>query len=229
MMTRAERTPRVVLFVVSIALAFGAFSGSPVSTAIAQAERDNVAGVTNFGRVTDLYFRGGKVTSEGLRNLKAMGVRTVVDLAGGNGEASICKQLGITYYSFPMNVSARPDDAKIDEILSIIKDAKEPVYVHCAGGKHRAGTVCALYRMRVQGWTPEQAWAEEESYGFGSPSGHAKLYAYAYGARVQAAAANPSGGVPTSKDANPDKAKKHGDDKKGKKSDYESDDDHANH
>ena len=152
------------------------------ATARAQNGRGGVSGVTNFGRVTDTYFRGGKVTPEGIKNLYDMGVRTVVDLAGkGGDEEATCKSLGITWYSFPMNGSSRPDDTKVDEILSIIKNAKEPVYVHCSAGKHRAGTICALYRMRVQGWTPEKAWNEQQSYGFGEPSGHAELYAYVYG------------------------------------------------
>lgn len=149
---------------------------------IAYAGREPVSGVTNFGRVTDTFFRGGKVTARGLESLHAMGVRTVIDLAGKNSsEGRTCKRLGIKFYSFPMDVDQRPDDASVEQILRILQDAREPVYAHCSAGKHRAGTITALYRMRVQGWSAKRAWAEQASYGFGSPDKHRRLYEYVYG------------------------------------------------
>lgn len=153
---------------------------------LAQGDRERVEGVKNFGRVTEGYFRGGAITSEGIENLAAMGVRTIVDLRdnASASESKICARLGIRYVNFPMTGHDAPEDRVVDEVLSIIQtgqNAKEPVYVHCAAGKHRAGTMAALYRIRVQGWTKERAWSEQQSYGFGSPDGHPELYAYVYG------------------------------------------------
>src|SRR6185436_11586747 len=90
---------------------------------IAYAGPGKVEGVTNFGRVTDNIFRGGEATSSGLENLHGMGVRTVIDLAGKSGERSTCQRLGIKYYVFPMHADERPDDAKVEEILSIMRNA----------------------------------------------------------------------------------------------------------
>jgi protein tyrosine/serine phosphatase len=158
-------------------LALAALAVAPVAYA-----REQVGGVTNFGRVTDNYFRGGEVTPKGLKNLQAMGVRTVIDLTGKNdGEEAACQRLDLTYYSFPMDVDQRPDEASVEQILGIIRDAREPVYVHCSAGKHRAGTICALYRTRVQGWSPERAWAEQQSYGFGPAKDHRRIYEFVYG------------------------------------------------
>jgi tyrosine-protein phosphatase SIW14 len=156
--------------------------------ALAQAKREQVAGVKNFGRVTPKYFRGGSVTAEGVENLHRMGVRTIIDLRDkpSPDEPEACERLKIKYYKFATDGHATPDRATFDTILSIIKNAKDPVYVHCSAGKHRAGTVCALYRMEVQGWSPEQAWAEQQSYGFGVPEEHPELYAFAYGKRAAA-------------------------------------------
>jgi tyrosine-protein phosphatase SIW14 len=171
-------------------LVFCALVSAPA--ALAQAKREQVTGVKNFGRVTTNYFRGGSVTPEGVENLHRMGVRTIIDLRDkpSPDEPEACERLGIKYYKFATDGHATPDRATFDTILSIIKNAKDPVYVHCSAGKHRAGTVCALYRMEVQGWTPDQAWAEQQSYGFGVPEEHPELYAFAYGKR--AATANSS-------------------------------------
>jgi protein tyrosine/serine phosphatase len=152
------------------------------SATLALADRDRVKGVTNFGRVTDTILRGGDVTSTGLENLHAMGVRTVIDLAGDDEkEGRTCRRLGMTFHSFPMDADERPDDATVDRILQILRNAEEPVYLHCSAGKHRTGAIAALYRIRVQGWAPEKAWAEQQSYGFGPAKGHRELYEYVYG------------------------------------------------
>ena len=148
----------------------------------AYAGREKVSGVTNFGRVTDNLFRGGDVTATGLENLHDRGVRTVVDLAcDDKNEPQTCKRLGMTYYRFPMHADERPNDADVERILQIFQDAKEPVYFHCSAGKHRTGTIAALYRIRVQGWSPDRAWAEQQSYGFGPAKDHRVIYEYVYG------------------------------------------------
>ncbi len=149
----------------------------------AQGSGERVRGVANFGRVTDTYFRGGEVTREGLKNLAGMGVRTVIDLReeADEEEKGYCEQLGMTYYSFPMTTEDTPDPSKVERIVQIIQDAKSPVYVHCSGGKHRTGTVCAYFRIKKQGRSAERAWREQQSYGFGTPEEHSKLFSYIYG------------------------------------------------
>ncbi len=151
-------------------------------SAQAQSGRDQVPGVHNFGKVTDSYFRGGEVTPEGVDQLRGMGVLTIIDLRDevSVGEAEACEKNGIRYIKIPMNGHETPNDQTIDRILALIQEAKDPIYVHCSGGKHRAGTVAALYRMRVQGWSKDRAWAEQQSYGFGLPEEHPRLYAYSY-------------------------------------------------
>ena len=151
--------------------------------AFGQNARERVKGVANFGRVTDTYFRGGEVTPEGLKNLAAMGVRTVIDLREEEDkkEAATCKELGITYYNFPMTTEDTPDPAKLEQIVQIISQAPAPVYVHCSGGKHRAGTVCAYFRIKRQGRAADKVWQEQQAYGFGTPEEHANLFLYIYG------------------------------------------------
>lgn len=157
--------------------------GLIAANAQAPEARKRVEGVANFGQVTEHYFRGGELTTEGIENLAKLGFRTIIDLRDDAEpeEAEACKRLGITYYNFPLDQYQTPDRATVDKILQIIREAKEPVFVHCSGGKHRAGTLCALYRMKYQGWSAERAWREQQAYGFGPPEEHPQLFLYAYG------------------------------------------------
>lgn len=177
-MSRSNAIRKFTQIVFTLIIAFGF-----ASLTFTQEARPQVSGVLNFGKVTDRYFRGGEITPEGVGNLSKMGVRTIIDLRDDDspGEAEACKANGIKYFKFRMSGHATPSDSAVKEILSLIENAKEPVYVHCSGGKHRAGTIAALYRMRVQGWSKEHTWAEQQSYGFGLPEEHPDLYAYAYG------------------------------------------------
>ena len=169
------RSLAAVLVLVSLFWGTGAFAQSPKPAG-------NPAGVSNFGRVTPRFLRGGEVTADGLKNLYGLGVRTIVDLRDDPEpeEAELCKQLGLTYYSFPLTGHEAPDPAAMQKVLDLIGEADAPIYVHCSGGKHRAGTACAMYRMRVDGWTPERAWSEQQAYGFGPPEEHAEMFLSLY-------------------------------------------------
>jgi tyrosine-protein phosphatase SIW14 len=179
-----DEVPALPRFLLSLSFTLVLVTLSLAPTTLAQNERQKVEGVQNFGMVTELYLRGGAVTPDGVDRLASMGVKTIIDLRDkpSPGEPEACKRNGITYYKFPMDGSGAPEDKAVTEILSIIQSAKEPVYVHCSAGKHRAGTIAALYRLRVQGWTKDRAWAEQQSYGFGPVEEHPALYAYVYGA-----------------------------------------------
>ncbi len=171
--SRSGRLLAVVL--VSVVLGASAIAQSPKPDG-------NPAGVSNFGRVTETFLRGGEVTADGLKNLHSIGVRTIVDLRDDPEpeEAEVCRQLGLTYYSFPLTGHEAPDPATMQKVLDLITKADAPIYVHCSGGKHRAGTACAMYRMRVDGWTPERAWSEQQAYGFGPPEEHAEMFLSLY-------------------------------------------------
>jgi tyrosine-protein phosphatase SIW14 len=180
-----DEVPALPRFLLSLSFTLVLVTLSLAPTTLAQNERQKVEGVQNFGKVTELYLRGGAVTPDGVDRLASMGVKTIIDLRDkpSPGEPEACKRNGIAYYKFPMDGSVAPENKAINEILSIIQRSKAPVYVHCSAGKHRAGTIAALYRIRVQGWSKDRAWAEQQSYGFGPAEEHPALYAYVYGAR----------------------------------------------
>ncbi len=132
------------------------------STDLIQAE-----GVPNFHKISDELYRSGQPTASGLRNLKAMGIRTVIDLRWLNSERSAATGSGLEYEHIHMTVLS-PEESDAVKFLQIVTDKKRtPVLVHCQYGADRTGLMCAIYRVAVQGWTKEKALKEMVDGGFG--------------------------------------------------------------
>ena len=177
-------TARTALpLLVTLALGLGPVPATRGAEAPAHAERVSAPGVRNLGRLTPMLYRGGDFMPNGVQSIVDLGVKTVISVrwSARKGERDSCANHGIAFHSFSMSPKRAPDPAAVDSILHILRNAKAPVFVHCTAGDHRTGTVCALYRIRVQGWSKERAWAEQEAFGFGAPEHHAELFRFVYG------------------------------------------------
>jgi tyrosine-protein phosphatase SIW14 len=103
--------------------------------------------------------------------LFGMGVRTVYTLVTDQDdidrEQEFARILGMRLVSVPMSPLLTPDDETVNFLLAEIQDPRnQPVYLHCRHGKDRTGLIFGLYRVEVQGWTPERAFAEMREIGF---------------------------------------------------------------
>jgi tyrosine-protein phosphatase SIW14 len=141
--------------------------------------------IGNFGKVNDHYFRGAQPKGSDFRDLAALGVKTVIDLQvdGPSNEAGIVTATGMKFFRIGMTTSKAPTDAQVAQFFEIVNNpANQPVYVHCAGGRHRTGTMTALYRMTFEGWNASQAYNEMKQYHFEGFPDHPVLrnYVYAY-------------------------------------------------
>jgi protein tyrosine phosphatase (PTP) superfamily phosphohydrolase (DUF442 family) len=141
--------------------------------------------IDNFGKLNDNYYRGAQPSASDYPALAAIGIRTVIDLEkdGRSDEAGLVKRAGMQFYRIGQTTTDRPTDAQIAEFLKIVNDpANQPVYVHCAGGRHRTGTMTAIYRMTNDGWTADRAYAEMKQFHFEGFPGHPVLknFVYAY-------------------------------------------------
>jgi len=107
----------------------------------------------------------------------------VIDLQkdGPAREASWVQDAGLKYFKIPLS-SSRPATAEQTEyFLTLVNDpAHWPVYVHCAGGRHRTGAMTAIYRITHDSWTADQAYREMEKYGYYSFPNHGSLKDYVY-------------------------------------------------
>lgn len=124
-------------------------------------------GLGNVGRVTPGILRGAQPKPGGYATLKAMGVRTVINLRTNHGEKEAVEAAGMRSVEIPMDTMKNVDPAAVRKAISVMTDpANQPVFVHCAHGKDRTGVVAAVYRMEVEGWTAAEAEAEMEAFGF---------------------------------------------------------------
>lgn len=124
-------------------------------------------GLSNVGRVAPGIYRGAQPDQAGYATLKAMGVKTVINLRYAHTERQAVESAGMRSVEIPINMFADPDQAVFARIVSLMVDpANQPVFLHCAHGKDRTGTAVAVYRMTIDGWSPREAEAEMQSFGF---------------------------------------------------------------
>jgi len=143
--------------------------------------------IFNFGKINANYYRGSQPNASGVASLKALGVKTVIDLRSDEDrdaqESTFVEKAGMKYVSIPMTTHETPSLKKLDQFLKLVNDpANQPVYVHCVEGRHRTGVMTAVYRMTGEGWTPDQAFKEMKEFRFGADFLHKefKKFVYAY-------------------------------------------------
>ena len=158
--------------------------------------------IGNFGEVSPTYFRGEQPQGSEYATLAAFGIKTVIDLQadGPASEKGQVEKAGMKFHRIRMTTHVAPTKAQIAEFLQVVNDpANQPVFVHCAGGKHRTGVMTAIYRMEHDGWTSDQAFKEMKSYKFGADFLHSefKRVVYSYHAEPKTAPAVPGGVIAT--------------------------------
>jgi tyrosine-protein phosphatase SIW14 len=149
--------------------------------------------IDNFGRVDASLYRGSQPEGRDYADLKALGVKTIVNLTSDDAqqdEKSMTESAGMSYFQIPMTTHTPPTAAQLGEFLKIVNDpANQPVYVHCVGGRHRTGVMTASYRMTHEGWTADQAFKEMKQYKFGADMLHPEFKDFVYHYRPEPAPA----------------------------------------
>lgn len=131
----------------------------------------------NFGVVVPgRIYRGSAPDKDRLRELKdKYNIGLVLNLREGerHDDARTAARLGLLWAHVPMVDDAAPTHEQISTALNILRDpASPPIYMACAGGRHRAGVVAACYRVVVQGWSEYEAWHECDKFGWYDSGGH---------------------------------------------------------
>jgi len=160
------KTPFVILCCLTLFVhpfVYASESGRPASWA----QPIMLQGVPNLYKVSDQLYRSAQPTEQGMWQLKKMGVETIVSLRSFHSDRSEIGNTGLGYEHIYMK-AWHPEQKEIVRFLQIVTHPKRvPVLVHCQHGADRTGTMIALYRIVVQGWTKEKAIEEMTQGGFG--------------------------------------------------------------
>ena len=137
----------------------------------APAEKLNLAGVRNAGKISEMLFRGAQPSAQGLAELKKLGVITIIDLRGNHGpvawERAQAESLGMRFVNIPVLGWSPPDNVQVAQFLRLVQqDPTQKIFIHCYYGQDRTGVMIAAYRIAQQNWTPDQAASEMNSFGF---------------------------------------------------------------
>jgi tyrosine-protein phosphatase SIW14 len=199
---------RVLCRVVLVTLLFVLLAGTPLVYSAHQSTH-----LRNFRVVEDgVLYRSGQLTPAGFEQvLREYGIRTVVTLRTSRTaapppdtwEEGACAARGVRHVRIVPRVWGAdekgeiPAEQGVQTFLSVMdRPDNHPVLVHCFAGIHRTGTMCAIFRMDYQGWSPERAMEEMRVCGYAAEDMHHHVTSYLRGytpRRPAAAASGPSG------------------------------------
>ncbi len=160
--------------------------------------------IRNFGKMDDRFYRGAQPEESDYKDLKTLGVKTVIDLQDHptSYEKRDVEALGMRYVNIPMSDSSYPKEEQIAAFLKLVNDpATGTFFAHCAGGRHRTGVLGAVYRFNVNHWNYDQVYAEMKDYDFYTRFGHGDLKTFVedYAKRMPANATSTSAAAAATK------------------------------
>ena len=151
-----------VVLAASMLLTCGAETNRPANWAAVLKEE----GLSNFHKVSDRLYRSAQPSAAGMAKLKELGIKTVLNLRSFHSDRQKLGKLGLGYERIYMK-AWHPEEKEIIRFLRLVTDeSKGPILVHCQHGADRTGTMCAVYRVAVQGWTKEDALKEMTEGGY---------------------------------------------------------------
>lgn len=129
----------------------------------------DVPGLPNLHKVSGALYRSAQPTEQGMREAEKLGIRTVLSMRSGDGDAELAKGTGLELKHVSMRAWNPTFNAAV-AALRVIADSPGPVLVHCYHGADRTGMIVALYRMTFEDWKREDAIREmlEGGYGYHS-------------------------------------------------------------
>lgn len=112
-------------------------------------------------------FRGPKCD---IAPLKAAGFRSVLNLETetrellGFGDPNLefkqCQNSNVILFDMAFSGIFPPKWDDVNSALGVLRWGARPLYFHCRAGRERTGFLAACYRMHVQGWSYDDAFAE---------------------------------------------------------------------
>ena len=135
-------------------------------------------GVANFYQVSPNLYRGAQPTAQGMKELKALGIKTILNLRSFHSDNGLVARGDFKLARLHM----KPWHAEDEDVVAFLKIAADtnnlPIFVHCQRGADRTGMICAMYRVVFCGWTKPAAIQEMKEGGFAFNPGWENLVRY---------------------------------------------------
>ena len=121
----------------------------------------------NLYRISAELYRGDQPSPQAMQNLKTLGIKTIINLRSFHSDRDEIGGTGLAYEHIYMK-AWHPEEKEVVRFLKIVTDPRRtPALVHCQHGADRTGTMIAVYRIAVQGWSKAEAIREMTQGGFG--------------------------------------------------------------
>lgn len=151
----------------------------------------------NFYRVTPNLYRSAQPSVKAFREYEKFGIKTVINLRAQHSDRQLMPHgSSMTLIEYPINTWGL-DEEDVIIVLRHIQTQPGPILVHCQHGADRTGTIIAMYRIVMEGWSETEALAEMTNGGYGFHSIWRNLPNYIKKADIakvkQALAAEPDG------------------------------------
>ncbi|GAC1375031.1 MAG: dual specificity protein phosphatase family protein [Aquirhabdus sp.] len=123
-------------------------------------------GLPNLNRINRSLYRSAQPTKEGFKFLSQQPrlynsdepIKTVLSLRAFHSDAHLMPSTSVLRSEQIRFNTWHPEHEDIVKFLRIVTTPElQPVLVHCQHGSDRTGTMIAIYRIVVEGWTKEQA------------------------------------------------------------------------
>ena len=145
-----------ILILVSLAAAVSAGCGnhSPASgrqhgtddelKSISAPRKLQVAHLPNAFRIHEKVISGGQPNgAAAFKELKGLGVKTIISVDGAKPEVELAKKYGLRYVHLPHGYDGIPEE-RARELAKAVRDLEGPIYIHCHHGKHRSPAAAAV-------------------------------------------------------------------------------------
>lgn len=108
-------------------------------------------------------YRGGQPTEEGYRRLKELGVRTILNFRHEKDQIEWdrkqAQKWGMRYVSLPWTIYGDSEPEILEDFFRTLEDpSSRPLFMHCRRGTERTGVMSALYYMKYEGLSAEEAY-----------------------------------------------------------------------
>ena len=144
-------------------------------------------GVPNYTRVDATIACAGATPPEAMAYLQEQGFASIINFRtdGENGETNAAgkaaaEAAGLKYIHLPF----RQPSAEVTEsfLETVVDPANQPAYIHC-GSANRVGAMWLIKRVKVDGWSVDDATTEAEAIGLRSETLKAFALDYVGGGR----------------------------------------------